>query len=327
MLAACYNASGPAREVLTVGDIDTPEPGPGEVRVRLHCSGVNPSDVKSRGGAIGRNTGQAGIIPHSDGAGVIDRVGDGVARRQEGQRVWTYNAQYLRPHGTAAEYVVLPEALTAPLPENTDFAAGACIGIPVLTAYQCVAGGGPLDGKTALITGGAGAVGHYAVQIAKLKGAQVIATVSSDEKAAHARAGGAGHTVNYRTEDVAARVMEITDGHGVDHLVDVDTTTNADILPGVMASFGTIATYGAKEGTATLPVRALRNKNLTMRFVLVYALSRDQFDKAIADVTAMLEKQQLKHTIAKRFPLSEIAAAHEAVESGTVMGNVVLDIA
>ena len=326
MQAAWYAAPGPAREVLTVGEVPTPEPQAGEVRVRLYSSGVNPSDVKSRAGAIGRNSDFERIIPHSDGAGVIDKVGDAVSARSVGDRVWVYNAQFLRPNGTAAEYVVLPEALTVPLPDSAGFEVGACIGIPVITAYQAAASGGPVDGKTVLVTGGAGAVGHYAVQIARLQGATVIATVSSPEKAAHAESGGAQHTINYRSEDVVARITEITDGRGVDLAVDVDTSANAAMLAGAMAPYGTIASYGASNAEAMIPVRDLRNKNVTLRFVLMYALNARELGAAIGGITEMLEKGALQHAIAARYPLSEIAAAHEAVEQGTAIGNVVLDI-
>jgi NADPH2:quinone reductase len=326
MRAAWYSVTGPARDVFTLGEIPAPEPGPGEVRVRLHTSGVNPSDAKSRSGATGRNAGHQRVIPHSDGAGIIDMLGDGVPGDRLGRRVWVHNAQFMRPFGTAAEYVTLPEQLTVTLPETTDFAAGACLGIPALTAYHAVAGDVPVTGQTVLVCGGAGAVGHYAVQIAKLKGATVVATVSSDEKAAHARDAGADHTINYRTDDVALRLMDLTAGRGADRIIDVDTTVNARLLPQMIAPSGTIASYGAKSATATLPVRDLRNKNATMRFILVYALSREQFAAIIADVTALLEAERLKHAIARRFPLAEIAAAHEAVESGSVIGNVVLDI-
>lgn len=326
MRAAWYTVTGPARDVFTLGEMAAPEPGPGEVRVRLETSGVNPSDTKTRAGATGRNTGHRRVIPHSDGAGVIDMLGDGVPGDRLGRRVWVHNAQFMRPFGTAAEYVALPEQLTVTLPEKTDFAAGACLGIPVLTAYHAVAGDDPVAGRAVLVCGGAGAVGHYAVQIAKLKGATVIATVSSDEKAAHARGAGADHTINYRTDDVALRLMDITAGRGADRIVDVDTTVNARLLPHLIAPSGTIASYGAKNATATIPVRDLRNKNVTMRFILVYALSRKQFATTIADVTSLLAAGRLKHTIAQRFPLAEIAAAHEAVESGSVVGNVVLDI-
>ncbi len=327
MRAAWYSVAGPARDVFSLGEMAAPEPGPGEVRVRLHTSGVNPSDVKLRSGATGRNSSHQRVIPHSDGAGVIDMLGDGVPGDRLGRRVWVHNAQFKRPFGTAAEYVALPEQLTAALPDKTDFAAGACLGIPVLTAYHAVAGDVPVAGRAVLVCGGAGAVGHYAVQIAKLKGATVIATVSSDEKAVHAGDAGADHTINYRTDDVAMRLMDITAGRGADRIIDVDTTVNAGLLPQLIAPSGTIASYGAKSPTATIPVRDLRNKNVTMRFILVYALSREQFAATIADVTTLLEAGRLKHTIAQRFPLAEIAAAHEAVESGSVIGNVVLEIA
>ena len=326
MRAAWYSVTGPARNVFTIGEMPAPEPGPGDVRVRLQTSGVNPSDAKSRSGATGRNNGYPRVIPHSDGAGVIDMLGDGVPGDRLGRRVWVHNAQYQRPFGTAAEYVVLPEQLAVNLPSQTDFAAGACLGIPVLTAHHAVAGDAPVAGRTVLVCGGAGAVGHYAVQIAKLKGATVVATVSTDEKARHARDAGADHTINYRTEDVVLRLMDITGGRGADRIIDIDTTVNARVLPHLIAPFGTIASYGAKAPAATLPVRDLRNKNVTMRFILIYAVGHDQIAAAIADVTSLLSAGRLKHTVARRFPLGEIATAHEAVENGSLIGNVVLDI-
>ena len=211
MRAATYHQQGPAQSVLKVGTVETPEPSDGEVRVRLATSGVNPSDVKSRSGVFRRPMAFPTIIPHSDGAGIIDKVGPGVSEYRVGERVWTFNAQFQRPFGTAAEYVTLPSKQAVPLPAETDFAAGACLGIPALTAHRGVTLFGPVNGLNVLVQGGAGAVGHYAVQIAKSKGATVIATVSSDTKANHARTAGADHVINYRTENVAERVKALTE--------------------------------------------------------------------------------------------------------------------
>lgn len=327
MRAASYREQGPARSVLTVGTVETPEPGEGEVRVRLATSGVNPSDVKSRGGVFRRPMAFPTVIPHSDGAGIIDKVGAGVPQSRIGERVWTFNAQFQRPFGTAAEYVVLPSRQAVTLPAGTDFAAGACLGIPALTAHRGVTLFGPVEGRNVLIQGGAGAVGHYAVQIAKAKGAKVIATVSGDAKADHARAAGADHVINYRSENVADRVKDLTGGHGADLIVEVDIGANAPTYAGVLARRGRVAVYGSGAPTATIPASPFINLEPILQFYIVYQLDAEPLSIGIAELTAMIEAGTLKHTIARRFPLDEIAAAHEAVESGAAMGNVVVDIA
>ena len=204
MLAGWYERHGPAREVLQIGEQPDPVPVKGEVRVRLRASAVNPSDVKARAGS--RPVIPPRVIPNSDGAGEIDRVGPGVSKRRLRQRVWVYNGQWQRPFGTSAQYIALPAAQAIPLPRKVSYAEGACLGIPVMTAHRCLFADGPIDGLTVLVTGGAGVVGHYAVQFARWAGARVIATVSSPEKAGHARKGGAHATINYRNEDVAARL-------------------------------------------------------------------------------------------------------------------------
>src|SRR5262249_6861741 len=201
MRAAWYEKNGAAAEVLTVGEMETPRPGLGEVRVRLATSGVNPSDVKSRAGTA-RKIAFPRVIPHSDGAGEIDRVGEGVPPSRVGERVWTWNGQWKRPFGTAAEYVVLPSAQAVPLPAHIDFADGACLGIPALTAWHALALADAHAGTTLLIAGGAGAVAHYAIQFAKARGTRVITTVSSPQKAEVARAAGADHTVDNKRENV-----------------------------------------------------------------------------------------------------------------------------
>jgi len=327
MRAAFYREQGPARSVLTVGTVETPEPGQGEVRVRLATSGVNPSDVKSRGGVFRRPMAFPTIIPHSDGAGVIDKVGTGVSERRVGERVWTFNAQFQRPFGTAAEFVTLPSGQAVTLPTWIDFAAGACLGIPALTAHRGVTLFGPVAGRTVLVQGGAGAVGHYAVQIAKAKGATVIATVSGDAKANHARAAGADHIINYRSESVSERIKALIGGKGVDLIVEVDIGANAPSYAGILARRGKVAVYGSGAPTAAIPAAPFINLEPTIQFYIVYQLDPEPLKAGIADLTAMLEARTLQHTVARRFPLDEIAAAHEAVEGGAVMGNVVVDIA
>ncbi len=206
MRAAYYEKNGAARDVLTVAEVDTPKPGPGEVRVKLRTSGVNPSDVKAREGRT-RKLSYPRVIPHSDGAGDIDMVGDGVAASRKGERVWIWNGQWKRPFGTCAEYIVLPSALASPLAASASYEAGACLGIPAMTAYHAVAVAQVGKGSKVLITGGAGGVGHYAIQFAKARGATVLTTVSSEAKAALARQAGADHTIDYKRDNVGERVM------------------------------------------------------------------------------------------------------------------------
>src|SRR6195952_878486 len=222
MKAVWYERSGAAPDVLTFGDTPTPVAGPGEVRVQLKASAVNPADVGRRAGSY-RALEYPRVIPNSDGAGIIDQVGDGVSRLSVGQRVWLFNGQRNgRAFGTAAEYIALAEHLVTPLPDDVSFAAGATLGIPGMTAWCCLFGDGPIAGQTVLVTGGAGAVGHYAVQLAKWGGARVIATVSSPIKDMEARLAGADLVINYRNDDVIAKVLDFTKQRGVDRVVDGD---------------------------------------------------------------------------------------------------------
>ena len=234
MRAAYYEKNGAAREVLRVAEVETPEPGPGEVRVRLAASGVNPSDVKSRAGST-RKIAFPRVIPHSDGAGEIDRVGEGVSPSRVGERVWVWNGQWRRPFGTAAQSIVLPSEQAVPLPADISMEAGACLGIPAYTAYQAVELAGCEDGSSVLVAGGAGAVGHYAIQLAKKRKATVITTVSSPKKGEIARRAGADHVVDYRREDVGERVMAITAKRGVNAVIELDLGANARLLPAVLA--------------------------------------------------------------------------------------------
>jgi NADPH2:quinone reductase len=325
MRAATFSHTGPARDVFHVGEVPTPEPGPGEVRVRLVTSGVNPSDVKRRSAPpAGKPAEFPLVIPHSDGAGTIDAVGSGVPASRVGERVWTLNAQFKRPFGTAAEYCALPSAYAIRLPDNTDFAAGACLGIPALTAYHSIMLDGPVRGKTLLVQGGAGAVGFYAIQFAKLDGATVITTVSSDEKAERARSGGADHAINYRTEDVKKRVAEITGGKRVDRVIEVDLKANVMAYPEVLAEHGKAVVYGS--GTPPIVIPSFIPYSTTLEFILVYTLSDAQRATYIAALDALMTAGKLKHDIGERFSLDRIAEAHECVEAGSP-GNVIVDIA
>ena len=326
MKAIWYEGFGPARQVLQHGDMPTPEPGPGEVLVRLHASGVNPSDVKLRAGARpGATMAFPRIVPHSDGAGVIEAVGDRVDPARSGERVWIWNGQWRRPCGTAAEYIALPAEQAVRLPDGTGFAEGACLGIPALTAWYAVLGDGPVADRTVLVTGGAGTVGRYAIQMARLAGAQVITTVSSPEKAAHA--GAADHVLNYREEQVAPRVMDITKGRGVDRIVEVDFGANQPTSQQIIAEGGTIASYAsAAEMEPKLAFYPLMFRNVTLRMLLVYLMDDARRRRAEADLTAWLEAGALNHAVARKFSLAETSAAHEEVEAGDKLGTVVVEI-
>jgi NADPH2:quinone reductase len=323
MKAAWYERSGAAREVLQVGDVPDPHAGPGEVRVRIMASGINPSDVKRRAAITGPPVTQR-VIPNSDGAGVIDEVGPGVSTRRVGERVYTYNAQWQRPMGTSAQYCVLPAHLVAPL-HDEDFAAGACLGIPAMTAHQAVFSGGDVHGLTILVTGGAGAVGHYAVQWAHLGGARVIATASTPAKAALATQAGAETVINYRTEDVAARVLELTGGAGVDRVVEVDFTAHVGINLKVVKPNGVIASYASSTRECTLPWNQLMVRGIEIDGVYVYTMKPAERNRALADLDVMLRKRRLQHQIAARFALEDIVAAHELQESGKATGNIILE--
>ena len=326
MKAAWYERNGPAREVLQVGALPDPVPAPGEVLVRVHLSGVNPSDVKSRAGARG---GMAfpRIVPQSDGAGVIEAVGPGVERSRIGERVWLWNGQWRRPFGTAAERIALPAEQAVKLPEGPSFGAGACLGIPAMTAEACLFSDGSLQGKTVLVTGGAGAVGHYAIQLAKWGGAKVIATAGRAETVAACRQSGADLIIDYKRESVAERVREATAGAGVDRIVEVEFGGNLETSLAVIKENGVIAAYASMGApTPPLPFYQLMFKAVTLRLVLVYILTPDARRRSIANLTAALEAGALTHPIAGRFPLEDIAGAHEAVEAGNKLGQVLVSI-
>ncbi len=327
MRAAIYDRVGPASEVLQVADVPTPIPGAGEVRIRLAWSGVNPSDVKTRAGSRSRVLPFPQIIPHSDGSGTIDEVGANVPRTRIGERVWTWNAAWGRPFGTAAEYIVLPANQAVLLPDNVDGEAGACLGVPALTAWHAVNVDGGVAGKTVLIAGGAGAVGHYAIQIARHLGAKkILSTVSGEEKAKHAQTAGADCVVNYKSEDVVARIQAETEGKGVDRIIEVDFGTNIALDTQVLKRDGDIVVYGSNALEIAVPFVAMILKNIRLRFFIVYNLNDADRAQAIDGLTSMLKAKQLIHNIAERLPLERIAAAHELVEQGRAIGNVVIQI-
>ena len=325
MRAAWYERTGAARDVLVVGEMPAVEPGPGEVRVALKTSGVNPSDVKARGGS--RPMLASRIIPQSDGAGVIEKVGSGVPADRVGSRVWVWNGQWKRPLGTCAQFITLPAEQAAAMPEPLTFEEAACLGIPALTAYRALATDGGVLGKVVLVAGGAGAVGHYAVQMAKLMGAaKVITTVSTPAKAAHAQAAGADEIINYKSENVAERIKALTGGHGVERVVEVDIAGNASLYPAIMARDGMIAAYGTNSQEIKLSFTPLILTGAAIRFFIVYELAPEARSEAIEHLTRWIKENRLRHAVAARYPLDRIVDAHEAVERGTHIGNVVVTL-
>jgi NADPH:quinone reductase len=326
MRAAYYEKNGLAREVLRVAEVETPQPARGEVRVRLRTSGINPSDVKSRAG-LTRKIAFARVIPHSDGAGEIDSVGEGVPSARLGERVWLWNAQWRRPFGTAAQAIALPAEQAVPLPANVGMEAAACLGIPAYTAWQGVVLAGAKPGSTILVAGGAGAVGHYAIQFAKKRGATVLATVSSAAKAELARQAGADHVIDYKRENVAERVGAIAARRGVDAILEVDLATNAKLIPQLLAPNGVVAIYGSSSPEVMVPFQFLLQSSIVLKFFLVYEMKKEEREQATRGITDMLSRGELMHNVAQTFDLDDIVAAHEAVESGRTAGNVVLRVA
>jgi NADPH2:quinone reductase len=327
MLAAWYETNGTARDVMRVGEMPDPEPAAGEVRVRIEASGVNPSDVKTRAG-LRKPIAYPRVVPNSDAAGVIDKVGAGVDRSRIGQRVWVFNAAWERPFGTSAQYACVPDAFAPPLPPGLSAAQGACLGIPVMTAHRCLFADGPVEGLNVLVTGGAGVVGHYAIQLAKWAGAaHVVATVSGEEKAAHARAAGADLVINYRTEDVTARIEAALGVRGIHRIIEVDFGANLDTAMKVIAPDGAITGYASMGNQVPpIPFYPLATLNVLVRPVLVYTISPAARQQAIDDIAAWAETGKAQFAIAARFPLEQIVSAHETVEAGAKLGHVVLDI-
>jgi NADPH:quinone reductase len=317
MRAAIYDRHGPARQVLRVVDIERPEPGPGEVRVKIECSGVNPTDWKARGGVTPRPM-DGFQIPHHDGAGVIDAVGEGVDPGRIGQRVWIYLAAAGRRWGTAAEWTVVLANRAVPLPDGVSAELGASLGVPAMTAHRCLFADGPIDGRTILVAGGAGAVGHFAIQLAKFfgpPGARVVTTVSSQEKAELAKNAGADLVVNYRESSAAD---EISSFGRVDRVIEVALGANLQLDLAVISPGGVIVTYAADGNDPMLPVRAFMSANLVLRFVLLYGFPTEALKQAAKEITAALTAGALTELPVHKFSLEDIAAAHEAVEHGVV---------
>jgi NADPH2:quinone reductase len=319
MKAALYRDTGQAAEVFQVEEVDRPAPGPGEVLVRVHASGINPTDYKARSGAVPRPIDEF-QVPHQDGAGVVEAVGAGVDPSRVGERVWLWLTAVGSCWGTAAEWTVLPARQAVSLPDGASFELGASLGVPAMTAHVCLFSGGPVNGQIILVAGGAGAVGHYAIELAKRAGARVIATVSGPEKAALAEQAGADLVVNYRSPDAAEQIRVLGP---VDRVIEVALGANLELDLAVTRPHGTIVTYAAEPANPELPVRACMTANLTLKFVLLYGVPMETLDQAAADITAALTAGELTGLPVHTFPLAEIAAAHQAAESGAV-GKVIV---
>ena len=337
MRAAWYDRPGPAADVLVVGELERPDPAEGEVLVRMYASGVNPADIRRRAGWV--PSGYSGmskrVRPHTDGAGVVEGLGRGVDPSWLGRRVWVWNAGgasfYGFPAfgvdvGTAAEHVALPVGHVAPLPDGVTFDVGACLGGPACTAHYMVFSDGDVDGATVLVQGGTGAVGELSVQFAAAAGANVIAVVSSDEKGEMAKAAGAAHFVNRSREDVAEAVLALSPD-GVDRIIEVEFGLNVNTDARLIKPNGKIASYSSPSmPEPTLPYYALQRKGVLLRFVQAYILPADDRRAAIDGINRWLADKKLVPTIAARYPLEEIAAAHQKLEGRNIAGNVIVTI-
>ncbi|MFL0810864.1 MAG: NADPH:quinone reductase [Agarilytica sp.] len=328
MKAIWYEQLGTAPEVLRYGDIDRPQPQEGEVLVRLHASSVNPSDVKMRAGTRGGGTDMAfpRIIPHSDGAGVIEAAGKGVDSKRIGERVWISNGQWQRAFGTAAQYIAIDQHLAAPLPDQVPFEIGASLGIPALTANHCLFSDGDIKGLTVLVSGGAGTVGNLAVQFARQAGATVIATAGDDAGIESAKIAGAHHVFDYRDETLAKKILAANQDQPVDRIIEVEFGANIEIDAKIIAPRGTIVSYGSTiVMKPELPFYSLMFKGVNIQLVLVYLLSKKERQAAVARVNKALIEGKIDVPIHSSFPLEECAKAHATVENGR-SGSVVLTI-
>jgi len=338
MRAIIYERTG-GPEVLALVDKPMTSPGPGELRVQIHRSGVNPTDWKSRRGSGDGAEVTPAQVPHHDGAGIVDAVGEGVEEAWHGLRVWVWEAAHQRPEGTAQEYATVPAHQAVALPEMASYDLGACLGIPFLTAHRCLTvtdhgparlGPGTLQDRVVLVAGGAGAVGNAAIQLARWSDATVIATVSSPEKARLAALAGADHVIDYRRQDPVAEIRKIAP-RGVHSIVEVAVADNADLDAQVLARDGSVAAYAAAPGdTVQLPIRASMANNARWQFVLVYTAPHKWKVQAVEDVAAAVLDRAVRVGAEAglplhHYPLDRAGAAHEAVQDG-VVGKVLVDV-
>ena len=326
MKAVWYESIGEAEQVLNYGDLEDPQINDGEVLVKLKTSGVNPSDVKIRAGARGELQFPR-IIPHSDGGGIIVKVGEEVSEDRIGERVWIWNGAFGRAFGTCSELIVLPSSQAVTMPDDVSFETAACLGIPASTAYYGIFADGPVKDQTILITGGAGAVGYLGIQLAKWSGAHVISTVSGDDKATVAETAGADLVVNYKTDDVIKAVNDFTKGHGVDRILEVEFGGNLSVSEHVIKNNGVIAAYGSvTEANPSVPFYNLMFKSVKLNTYLIYIVADSDRANINQGINAALSDNALTPIIAKSFQLSETVNAHQSVEEGSIIGNVVINI-
>lgn len=326
------NARGAAADTLVLVDRDAREPQDNEIRVRISASGVNPSDIKVRLGAQGPMVADE-IIPHNDGAGIVESTGSKVKRFSIGDRVWLFNVNRSPDgitqgvNGTAADLVNVPENLAAELPSELGFVEGACLGVPAMTAHRAVFSGGPIENKKLFISGGAGSVGLLAVQMAAASGAHVITTVSNDEKAQHARQAGAKHVINYREEKVKEVLIDSYGKNSIDRFVDVDFAAHVDMSIEVLKRNGHIAAYAsASDLTPAIPYYPLMFNNTNIQLVFVYGMPDEAKNLAIKDINDFAEKGILRPLVGQKFSLENVAEAHDVVEAGGFLGNVVVEL-
>jgi len=326
--AAFYDKQGSARQALIVGNLPDPRPGAGEVRVRVAASGINPSDIKTRTGFGGKAMPFPRIVPHQDGAGVIDAVGPGVSETRIGKRVWIYMAQWGRAFGTAAEFVVVPSLQAVTLADNVSFEIGASLGVPAMTAHRCLFADGDLRGKRVLVQGGAGAVGNAAILLAKWAGAWVAATVSREEQAEVAGAAGVDLVIDRHQEDVPQAIRSATGGHGVDRIIDVDVAANIDVAVACLARGGVVSAYSTESPQAKLaiPFFPALLGGFSFRFVYVYTMPEAAMRQATEEISACVALGAYIPQIAKTYALDAVADAHEFQESGKAVGKVLVQI-
>ena len=327
MQAVWYNKFGSAENVLEIGEYQTPEPAQGEVKVRIHASGVNPSDTKKRLGANPALLNNGPVIPNSDGSGEIVALGEGVNNRNIGERVWIYNAQFGRQEGTSAQYVCFPSNQAVWMPDNASYEIGAMMGIPAMTAHRCVCADGSVDGQILLVTGGAGRVGYYATQWAKYFGATVIATGSSSKSVEHCKQAGADFVVGHPSNKTAAEILKFTSGRKVDRIVDGDFGVNLPSVLDVLKTNGVIATYSSMTNmNPVIPFVRMMFMDITIRMVLVYAMPGEAKQQAIEDITDMLTGGNFDHRVAATFLLEQSAKAHNEIERCDNYGSVIITI-
>jgi len=327
MKAAFYDRQG-GPEVLTIGELPDPEPGHGQVRVKVAISGLNPTDLKTRGGFAGAPMPFPKIVPHQDGAGTIDKVGPGVSSDRIGERVWLYKAQTGQPYGTAAQYVTLPSEHAVHLGDKASFEVGASLGIAAITAHRCLFADGDIRGRRVLVQGGGGAVGTAAILLAKWAGAEVAATISREEQAKVASSAGADLIINRKTDDIPARIKEWTNGRGVDRIVDVDMAANIDTDIACLAPSGVITAYATEDPQVRLSMPFLKTMfgGYAFRFVFFYSIPNDAFRQAVREVSACVAAGAYQPAVGLTVSLDKIAEAHAAQAAGSVVGKILITL-